>query len=466
MERLSGLDASFLYIESPNVPLHVCSIIELDTSTIPGGYSFDRMMDDLATRVQALPEFRSKIADSQLNLDHPVWVEDKDFDLSRHVHRIALPSPGGRAELSEVCGHIASIPLDRSKPVWEMWVIEGVAGEDAHQGGPLAMMIKVHHAAVDGVTATNLLNQLCSLQPDAPPPDPVPGPGDASLFEIAAGGLVRFMTRPLQMARAVPATMSTVVDTVNRALSGQAMAAPFTAPPTVFNGDVTAERNIALAQLDFDDIKNVKSRFNVKINDVVLALCAGALREFLADRGELPDKPLVAVVPMSVHDASDRPGRNQVSGMFVNLHTDIEDPAERLCAIAEANARAKEHSRAIAPSLVLDKTQVAARGGLNFMLGLVARTPLGHMPVHNLIISNVAGPQENLYGLGAEIKGLYPLGPIFHGSGLNVTVMSLGDKLNVGIISCQKLVDDLWPLADRFQSELDALVACRTGEPV
>jgi diacylglycerol O-acyltransferase len=462
MERLSGLDASFLYIESPNVPLHVCSIIDLDTSTIPGGYSFDRLMDDLAMRVKALPEFRSKIADSQLNLDHPVWVEDKDFDLSRHVHRIALPSPGGRRELSDVCGHIASIPLDRSKPVWEMWVIEGVAGDDAHQGGPLAIMIKVHHAAVDGVTATNLLNQLCSLEPDPPPPDPVPGPGDASLFEIAAGGLVRFMTRPLQMARAVPATVSTVVDTVNRALTGQAMAAPFTAPPTVFNADVTAERNIALAQLDFDDVKKVKNRFGAKVNDVVLALCAGALREFLADRGELPDKSLVAVVPMSVHDTIDRPGRNQVSGMFVNLHTDIEDPAERLCAIAEGNARAKEHSRAIAPTLVLDKTQVAARGVFNFMLGLVAHTPLGHTPVHNLIVSNVAGPQEKLYGLGAEIKGLYPLGPIFHGSGLNVTVMSLGGRLNVGIISCRKLVDDLWPLADRFEGELQELLGRRS----
>jgi diacylglycerol O-acyltransferase / wax synthase len=199
---------------------------------------------------------------------------------------------------------------------------------------------------------------------------------------------------------------------------------------------------------------------------VVLALCAGALREFLADRDELPDKPLVAVVPMSVHDTIDRPGRNQVSGMFVNLHTDIEDPAERLCAIAEANARAKEHSRAIVPTLVLDKTQVAARGLVNFMLGLVAHTPLGHMPVHNLIISNVAGPQEKLFALGAEVKALYPLGPIFHGSGLNVTVMSVGGKLNVGVISCQKLVDDLWPLADRFQSELDALVASQTNELV
>src|SRR6476659_7224644 len=199
MERLSGLDASFLYIESPTVPLHVCSIVELDTSTIQGGYTFDRFHHDLASRIKALPEFRAKLADSQLNLDHPVWVDDKDFDLSRHLYRIGLPSPGGRSELAEICGHIASIPLDRSKPVWEMWVIEGVADSDAQEGGPLALLIKVHHAAVDGVSASNLLTKLCDPVPDAPPPDLVEGPGDATRLGIAAGGLVGFLTRPIRL---------------------------------------------------------------------------------------------------------------------------------------------------------------------------------------------------------------------------------------------------------------------------
>jgi diacylglycerol O-acyltransferase / wax synthase len=226
MERLSGFDASFLYIESPTVPLHVCSVIELDTSTIPGGYS----------------------------------------------------------------------SLDRSKPMWEMWVIGGVAGMDAYEGGPLALMIKVHHAVVDGVSAANLLNQLCSPEPDSPPPDPADGPGDATRLEIAAGGLVRFLSRPLRLAKVMPATMSTIVNTVSRARNGTAMTAPFTAPATPFNAEVTHERTIALAQLDLADIKRVKNRFGVKVNDVVMALCAGALREFLRDREELPDKPLVAVV--------------------------------------------------------------------------------------------------------------------------------------------------------------------------
>ena len=463
MERLSGLDASFLYIESPTVPLHVCSVVELDTSTMPGGYSFKRFQELFASRITALPELRAKLADSQLNLDHPVWIEDKDFDLSRHLYRIALPSPGGRSELAEICGHIASIPLDRTKPVWEMWVIEGVADTDAHDGGPLALMIKVHHAAVDGVSASNLLTKLCDPAPDAAPPDPVDGPGDASLLQIVAGGLVGFVTRPMQLAKVLPATVSTVVETVNRARRGMAMAAPFRAPKTRFNAEVTGERSIAFAQLDFDDVKRIKERHGVKINDVVMALCAGALREFLRCRQELPDKPMVAVVPMSVHDKSNRPGRNQISGMFCNLQTHIEDPVERLQAIAGATSRAKEHSRAIGPTLALDWSQVATRALFGFVFSLMSYTPLKTAPIHNVIISNVAGPEIKLYGFGSEMKGLYPFGPIFHGSGLNITVMSMSGKLNVGIISCRQLAEDLWDLADAFAIELKSLLGGRTS---
>ena len=182
MEWLSGLDASFLYIESPTQPLHVCSILELDTSTVPGGYTFDRLRDELALRITAIPEFRAKLADSQLNLDYPVWVDDEEFDLDRHLLRIGLPSPGGRQELVEICGHIASEPLDRSRPLWEMWVIEGVADTDPREGGVLAVMTKVHHAAVDGVTGANLLSQLCTVEPDVPAPEPVAGPGAQARF--------------------------------------------------------------------------------------------------------------------------------------------------------------------------------------------------------------------------------------------------------------------------------------------
>src|ERR1700723_265511 len=347
MQRLSGLDRSFLYLENQSQPLHVCSILELDTSTMPGGYTFVRLHDELAVRIKAMPQFREKLADSPLNLDHPVWVDDNNFDVSRHLHRIGLPPPGGRNELSEICGHIASLPLDRTRRLGEMWVIEGVAGTDARQGGRLAVMTKVHHACVDGVTGANLMSQLCSTEADAPAPEPVDGVGGGNDFEIALTGAVKFAARPLRLASALTGTASSVVKTVMRARSGQTMAPPFAAPRTAFNASVTAHRNIAYAQLDLEDIKKVKDHFDVKVNDVVMALVSGVLRQFLLDRGVLPVSSVLTMVPVSVHGKSDRHSRNQVSGMFSSLQTLIADPVMRIKAINEANSVAKQHSSAI-----------------------------------------------------------------------------------------------------------------------
>ncbi len=461
MQRLSGLDASFLYLETPSQPLHVCSVLELDASTVPGGYTFEKLRDALSVRITAMPEFRDKLADSPLNLDHPVWVEDKDFDVDRHLHRMGLPTPGGRGELSEICGHLASLPLDRSRPLWEMWVIEGVDGTDARAGGRMAVMTKVHHAAVDGVTGANLMSQLCSTEADPPPPEPVKGSGSANQWEIAGRGLVRFATRPVHLAtRVLPGTVTTVVDTVRRAMSGDAMASPFTAPQTPFNASINGRRNVAFAQLDLDDVKAVKNHFGVKLNDVVMALVAGALRQYLLDNDVLPDSSLVAMVPVSVHGRSDRPGRNKVSGMFTSLQTDVDDPADRLLAIAEGSSVAKEHSSAISASLLQDWSQFAAPAVFGVAMRLYASTRLTEArPVHNLVVSNVPGPQKPLYFLGAEVKAMYPLGPIFHGSGLNITVMSLNGKLDVGLMSTPELLPDLWDLADDFVAGMKELLA-------
>jgi WS/DGAT/MGAT family acyltransferase len=461
MQRLSGLDASFLYLETSTQPLHVCSVLELDTSTIPGGYSFEKMRDQLASRITAIPTFREKLANSFLNLDHPVWVKDDEFHLERHVHRIGLPAPGGRVELAEICGHLASLPLDRRHPLWEMWAIEGLGGTDARKGGRLAVLTKVHHAAVDGVTGANLMSQLCSVEPDAPPPQPVDASPEANPLRIALGGLGRFAVRPITLATSVlPSTVSTVVDTVRRAAGGRAMPSPFAAPQTPFNASITADRNVAFAQLDLADVKKVKDHFGVKVNDVVMALVSGVLRTFLIQRDQLPENTLVAMVPVSVHDRSDRPGRNQVSGMFASLQTQIADPGERLRAIAEANVIAKDHSSAIGATLLQDWSQFAGPAVFGVAMRVYARTRLTESrPVHNLVVSNGPGPQIPLYFLGAEVEAMYPLGPIFHGSGLNITVMSLNGKLNVGLISCPELLPDLWDMADGFVTGMGELLA-------
>jgi WS/DGAT/MGAT family acyltransferase len=341
-----------------------------------------------------------------------------------------------------------------------MWVIEGVAGTDCHRDGRLAVMTKVHHSGVDGVTGANLMSQLCATEADPPAPDPVEGVGGGGGWQIAAGGLFRFAARPLRLANVVPQTMSSVVTTLQKAREGKAMARPFAAPRTAFNASISGRRNIAYAQLDLEDVKRVKDHFGVKVNDVVMALVSGVLRQYLVDRDALPEAALVASVPVSVHGKSDRPGRNQVSAMFSSLHTQIADPVERLKAIAEANSIAKQHSSAIGASLLQDWSQFAAPAVFGIAMRLYARTRLTKsMPVYNLVVSNVPGPQVPLYMLGCQVKAMYPLGPIFHGSGLNITVMSLSGKLDVGLISCPELLPDLWAMADDFAVAMEELLA-------
>lgn len=456
MQRLSGLDAFFLYLESPTQPLNVCCVLEIDPATMPGGYTFDRFRDELSARVDAVPEFRLKLADHQLNFDHPVWVDDERFDLARHLHRVALPSPGGSRELAEICSHIAGLALDRDRPLWEMWMIEGLHGGDA-----LSVMLKAHHAVVDGVGGANLLAQLCSTLPDPAPPKPATRAGGANPLYIAASGLIGAGLRPWRLAKVVPATALTLAQTFLRARGGgHTMAAPFAAPPTAFNGPFTRRRNVALTNLDFEDVKKVKNRFGVTVNDVVTALCAGALRQFLLDRGELPDSPMVASVPVSVRGKSERPGRNQTTWMLCRLETHIDDPAQRLTSIARSNAAAKDHAAAMGPSLLQDWTQVAGQTMFGAAMKLLPRIPLPEKPPHNLVLSNVPGPQEQLYFLGGRVDAMYPLGPIIAGAGLNITVMSLNGRLGIGLISCPDLVPDLWELADTFPAALKELLNC------
>ncbi|MFZ2177019.1 MAG: wax ester/triacylglycerol synthase family O-acyltransferase [Rhodococcus sp. (in: high G+C Gram-positive bacteria)] len=458
MQRLSGLDASFLYLETATQLLHVCGLIVLDVSTVPGGYDYAELKAELEIRTKAIPAFRRKLHDSKLNLDHPVWVEDRDFDIDRHCHRVAVPSPGGRSELADLCGDIAAQPLDRARPLWEMWVIEGL------EDGSVAVMSKMHHAGVDGVSGANMIAQLCGLEPDSPRPEPDEsdeGAGDANTLEIAVSGLLSVASRPAKLMKIIPQSLTLLPRWIGRARRGEAMPAPFTAPRTSLNGTLTSHRTIAFTQLDLDKVKEVKRAFDVKVNDVVLALCSGALRKYLEARRELPDKSLVAIVPVSVRGKSDRPGTNQVSGMFTELGTQIEDPVERLLAIGRHNVTAKDHNETLGATMLQDWSQFIGQSTFGAAMRLYSTFGLAerHPVVHNLVISNVPGPSVPLYFLGARVKAMYPLGPIFHGAGLNVTVMSLDGQLDVGVMSCPELAPHLWDLVDAFPAALDELVA-------
>lgn len=462
MERLSGLDASFLYLESSAQLMHVCGLLLLDPATVPGGYSYDRMREDLDNRVRAIPAFRRKLRQVPLEIDHPVWVDDTDFDIDRHLHRLAVPSPGGPDELAELCAHMAGIPLDRSRPLWEMSVIEGL------ESGKIAVFTKMHHATVDGVSGSSMLSVLCSLEPDAPLLDlgvdvaasSSRDPGDLELF---GRGLLATVTRPFNAFRLVRPTTSLITRTIERARQGTAMAAPLTAPRTAFNGNITGRRAIAVIDLSLDRIKEIKRAVDgATVNDVVLAVSGGALRRYLEARGDLPSSSLLASVPVSVHGKSDRAGgTNKVSSLFAKLGTDIADPVLRLAQLATANANAKAHHSAIPADTLQEWAEFAAPRTFGLAVRMVAGLKLAEKGpvIHNLVISNVPGPPVPLYFMGALIEGLYALGPVFHGAGLNVTVMSSNGKMHVGLIACRDAVPDVRHLAEEFRAELDALYA-------
>lgn len=461
MDRLSGLDASFLYLETPEQLMHVCGLILLDPTTIPGGYSFNRLRDQLGERVVEIPTFTRKLLRVPLGLDFPVWVRDEHFDVERHVHRMAVPAPGGEAELAEIVGHLAGLLLDRSRPLWEMWVIEGL------ESGQIAVVTKMHHATVDGVNGANLISMLCSLEPDAPLLEldeggkkPGRAPSDVELF---ARGVMATARKPFQAANVIGPTVSILAGAASRARRNEAMAAPLTAPRTSFNGNITGHRSVGFADVDLATIKTIKNLVpGATVNDVVLTISGGALRSYLKRRGELPEASLLASVPVSVHGKSTREGgSNKVSSLFTRLRTDLADPYERLQALAEANAVAKEHHNAIPADTLQDWAEFAAPRVFGLAVRAVTSLRLAERGpvIHNLVISNVPGPPVPLYFLGARMDAMYPLGPVFHGAGLNITVLSQNGVAHIGVIACSESVPEPNQIVEGFGAELDALLA-------
>jgi WS/DGAT/MGAT family acyltransferase len=425
---------------------------------MPGGYTFHKLAGELARRVKVLPAFRRKLHAVPLDLDHPVWVEDHDFDIHNHLRRAAVPAPGGRRELAELCGMLAGQPIDRSRPLWEMWVVEGLAD------GTIAILLKMHHACVDGVAGASLLAHLCGLSPDAEPaeqtePDnPARPPSDLTLALRGIGALAR---KPVEFAKLLPRTLGVLPRWADRAARGRGMPTPFTAPRTSFNRTISGRRAVAYARVSLADVKRVKNACGTTVNDVVLAMCSGALRRYLSDRDELPGGSLVAMVPVSTHGtASVEAGINQVSGMFTSLHTTVDDPVQRLAAIARGNRAGKDLHAALGPNLLAGWARFAAPTTFAVAARVYSFLRLAekHPVVHNLVISNVAGPPLPIYLLGCRVVGMYPLGPVFHGAGLNITVLSQDGHVDIGLIACRDSVPDLWALADAMPEALRELL--------
>jgi WS/DGAT/MGAT family acyltransferase len=483
MRQLTSLDAQFLGVETSRTYGHVGGLAVYDPSTAPGGkLEIGDVCRLVSERLHLLPPFRWRLVQVPFGIDLPYWVEDPAFDLDFHIRESAVPPPGDDRRLAETVARIFARPLDRSRPLWELYLIQGL------QDGRAALLTKLHHSMVDGVSGNEILGVLLDPSPEGReiPPAPEDGagervPGD---LEMLGRGLLGVPRQPLRALRSLPTALPNLTDLpganafpavprLSRALAGLRREDPSllevtTArpPKTCFNGRVGPHRRFAFGSLSLDAVKRIKNELGITVNDVVVAVCATAVRDWLLARDELPEEPLVAMIPVSVR-TEEQAGTfgNRISTMIVPIPTNVEDPRERLMRAHEYLRGAKERHSALPADLLTDATSfippaVAARAARTTM-DILGRT----RPPVNLVISNVPGPREPLYCAGALLLAHYPVSVVIDGVGLNMTVMSYRGHLDFGIIADRDQVDDAWALIDGSAAALDELSTAVCGEP-
>jgi diacylglycerol O-acyltransferase / wax synthase len=475
VERLSGLDAGFLAMETATMRLHVSAVMVFEPESAPPDgptLPFERVRQVVAERLHLVPPLRRRAVRVPFGLHHPVWVEDPDFDLDYHLRRVSVPAPGGPNELSALVGEVAGRPLDLDRPLWEMHVVEGL------ESGHFAVVTKLHHATIDGASGAEVLATFFDLGPEprvVPPPDrpwqPEPIPNE---YDLVTGALSSLTRQPERVASALRRTVGAVwgLSERNRRLREEEgiepPPAPFRAPRTSFNGAISAHRRYAFLQAPLEDVRTVRKAFGGTVNDVVLACVAGSLRRLSTERGEVLDVPLVAMVPMSTRSSADVGVLgNKVHAMLVSLATTVADPVERLRTISSGTRQAKEQARVLSEDLLREWAQLVVPALSSRLARLAGNLRLfDHVPaLFNVLVSNIPGPDVPLWCAGARLVALYPVGPLAEGVGLNITVISYTGTLYVGILGCRSLVPEVDHLAHHFSDALGELVkaATRTG---
>jgi diacylglycerol O-acyltransferase len=480
MRQLTSLDAQFLAMENDRVQGHVSVLGIYDPHTASGQPLDAALVRQLiGERLHLLPTFRWRLAQVPFSLDYPYWVDDGTFDVEYHVRELALPAPGDQRQLAEQVARIIGRQLDRARPLWEVYVIHALAD------GAVAVLTKMHHAAVDGVSGAEVMSILLD---DTMGRERNPGPAvEAEKFpsevEMLGRGLVGLMRQPLRVLRAGPTALPHLdeVPTIRhlpgvkaiaqtsrvlkRALpTGGGGAVPrgtdIEAPRTRFQARVSPHRRVAFGSLSLAEVKAIKNTFGFTVNDVVLAICAAGLRSWLDERGELPAEPLASFIPMSVR-TPEQHGTfgNRVSVMITELPTDVADPVERLRRINDAMRNAKERHRALPASLLQDANHFIPPALFAQAARATSRLAgvRGLNQPANVMISNVPGPSTPLYLGGAQQRAQFPVSGVLDGIGINITVMSYQDSLEFGIVVDRELVDDPWPILDELRAGLEEL---------
>lgn len=450
MEQLPGSDAIFLALETPSTHAHIGAVVVVEPAS--ESFGFERFREVVGERLQQAPRFMKRLREVPLGLERPYLV-DADFDIDDHLRRIAVPSPGGLRELAELVEHLYPAKLDRRKPLWEMWWIEGL------EGGRTAILTKTHHCLIDGASGVGLSELLCDLEPD-PPPRGVSQPRRArrdrepSDFELYLGGLWHSFGTPMRLGRYAVQALRRGSAMVPFAREGR-MAT--TGPKVSFNAEISPRRRVAWTSISLSDVRALKKHFDVKVNDVVLELCSSTVRRYLEATNELPRESLVVSCPVSTRSADDKALGNQVGSMMVGWATNIEDPIERLQQIHENTTNAKEMGDAIRAREIQAMGDTVAPSVLNLAYRMVAATAARMTPGANAVVSNVPGAPVPLFLAGGRMVASYPVSIIMPGMGLNITVISYVDRLDFGFTVDPDLIPDPWYLSDGIPLALDAL---------
>jgi diacylglycerol O-acyltransferase / wax synthase len=485
MRQLTSLDAQFLALESSNQTGHVAGLTILDPSTTSSGdLNFKDICALMEERLPLLPPLRWRLVEVPFGLDYPYWLDDPHFDLDFHVRELALPPGGAEEKLAEQVSRIVARPLDRSRPLWELYLIHGL--EHGHK----AMLTKIHHSVIDGLSGAEIMGVLFDLAPEGrelEEPEQNGAEREPTELEMLTRGLIGVPRYPLRILRSLPTALpnldespvfagipgtslvAKVADRMAKTFTGKSESGVLAhtqmkAPKTCFNGRISQHRRVAFGQLTLDEVKTIKNEYDCTVNDVVVSICAGAVRSWLLEHDELPDQPLVAQIPVSVRtDEQMGTFGNRIMLMSAPLFTDEPDPVVRLRKTHEALRAMKEHHKALPAELLKDTNHFippavfsrAARA--TFAISTSGRG----RPTWNLVISNVPGPQLPLYCAGARLVATYPVSVITDGMGLNISVMSYCGHMDFGIVADRDQMPDLWSMLDRLRAAIDELKSAK-----
>ncbi|MET3844740.1 wax ester/triacylglycerol synthase family O-acyltransferase [Bradyrhizobium sp. OAE829] len=503
-KKLSSMDASFLYLETPEMPMHVGSMAIFRLPENYNGNFFEDFKAMIGSRLHLAPILKARLEKAPLDIDHPSWVEDDQFDIDRHIFRGSLPAPYDRATLERIVGWMHAKLLNRARPLWEFYVFEGMKDNE------IGLYSKMHHACIDGGAGAALTNMIYDLTPvprqvepptarkvaqeprdiaanlidsyqqlwrqpfdssSAPKSLELPRSGKSDLGSILFDNAMFQIESAVKFAASVPTMLKSVSEVVGKISDPKSRdsIASMVSPPTVLNKAISSERSFAGTSISLSRAKAVAKASGGKLNDVVLALSSGVVRRYLLQQGALPTKSLTAAVPISLREEGNTEANNQVFGMICSIATNVEDPKGRLEAIIAQSTKSKEMShplRALMPQ-VSNISMLGTPIVVQILALLYSRSDLSNVlpPAANIVVSNVPGPRQTLYAAGAELLHIFPVSISTHGMALNITVQSYRDQLDFGFIAGANIIPHVQVLCDMLPLEFEALEAAYAPPP-